>query len=168
MDELLYTVGELATELEATPRALRFYEDRGLLQPRRIGQNRVYSHRDRARLILILRGKRLGFSLAEIGEWLALYDADPLQIEQTRHLARRIEARLARLERQRDDLEATIGELCRIRAEIAAHLAAVHATETNAALDRWQVRADEPQPTSRQGNAPASADRERPEVPGPG
>lgn len=168
MDEPLYTVGELATELEATPRALRFYEDRGLLQPRRIGQNRVYSHRDRARLILILRGKRLGFSLAEIGEWLALYDADPLQIEQTRHLARRIEARLARLERQRHDLEATIGELGRIRAEIAAHLAAVRAHETSPGLDRWLVRADEPQPTNRPGSAPASADRGRPKAPAPG
>ena len=78
MDEPLFTVGELAAELEVTPRALRFYEDRGLIQPRRAGQNRIYTRRDRARLILILRGKRLGFSLAEIKEWLDLYDADPL------------------------------------------------------------------------------------------
>jgi DNA-binding transcriptional MerR regulator len=123
MDERLYTVGELASELKVTARALRFYEDRGLVQPRRAGQNRIYTRRDRARLILILRGKRLGFSLAEIKEWLDLYDADPLQISQTRHLARRIETRLNRLELQRHDLEAAINELRDIQAQIEAHLA---------------------------------------------
>ncbi len=122
MEERLFTVGELAGELGVTARALRFYEDRGLLQPRRAGQNRVYSRRDRARLILILRGKRLGFSLAEIRDWLDLYDADPLQVAQTRHLARQVDARLRRLEQQRDDLEATIGELREIKGQIALHL----------------------------------------------
>lgn len=122
MEERLYTVGELAGELKVTARALRFYEDRGLLQPRRAGQNRVYTRRDRARLILILRGKRLGFSLAEIKEWLDLYDADPLQLTQTRHLARRVESRLRRLEQQHDDLEATIAELREIQAQINRHL----------------------------------------------
>jgi DNA-binding transcriptional MerR regulator len=135
MDEPLFTVGELAGELETTPRALRFYEDRGLIQPRRAGQNRIYTRRDRARLILILRGKRLGFSLAEIKEWLDLYDADPLQIAQTRHLARRIDARLRRLEQQRRDLETTLEDLRAIKAQIDAHLAAagVSAAETTAA-----------------------------------
>jgi DNA-binding transcriptional MerR regulator len=123
MDDRLYTVGELAGELEVTARALRFYEDRGLIQPRRAGQNRIYTRRDRARLILILRGKRLGFSLAEIREWLDLYDADPLQIAQTRHLARRIETRLHRLELQQRDLEVAIAELRDIKAQIEAHLA---------------------------------------------
>jgi DNA-binding transcriptional MerR regulator len=122
MEDRLYTVGELAGELEVTPRALRFYEDRGLIQPQRIGQNRIYTRRDRARLILILRGKRLGFSLAEVREWLDLYDADPLQLAQTRHLAGRIEARLALLEQQRRDLEATVAELRKIRAQVDAHL----------------------------------------------
>jgi len=122
MNDRLYTVGELAAELKVTARALRFYEDRGLIQPRRAGQNRVYTRRDRARLILILRGKRLGFSLTEIQEWLDLYDADPLQVAQTRHLAGRVEARLRRLEQQHDDLEATIGELREIQAQIAHHL----------------------------------------------
>jgi DNA-binding transcriptional MerR regulator len=123
MEDRLYTVGELAGELEVTPRALRFYEDRGLIRPQRVGQNRIYTRRDRARLILILRGKRLGFSLAEVREWLDLYDADPLQLAQTRHLAVRIEARLSQLEQQRHDLEATITELRRIRAQVDAHLA---------------------------------------------
>jgi DNA-binding transcriptional MerR regulator len=122
MNDRLYTVGELAAELQVTARALRFYEDRGLIQPRRAGQNRIYTRRDRARLILILRGKRLGFSLTEIQEWLDLYDADPLQMAQTRHLAGRVEARLRRLEQQHDDLEATIGELREIQAQIARHL----------------------------------------------
>lgn len=124
MDEPLFTVGELAAELEVTPRALRFYEDRGLIQPRRAGQNRIYTRRDRARLILILRGKRLGFSLAEIKEWLDLYDADPLQVAQTRHLARRVEARLRQLEQQRRDLEATLADLRAIKAQVDAHLTA--------------------------------------------
>lgn len=122
MEERLFTVGELAGELDVTARALRFYEDRGLLRPRRAGHNRVYSRRDRARLILILRGKRLGFSLAEIRDWLDLYDADPLQMAQTRHLARQVEARLRRLEQQRDDLDATIAELREIRNQINHHL----------------------------------------------
>ena len=122
MKDRLYTVGELAGELEVTPRALRFYEDCGLIRPRRNGQNRIYTRRDRARLILILRGKRLGFSLAEVKEWLDLYDADPLQLAQTRHLARQVEARLRRLEQQRDDLDATIAELRGIKDQIARHL----------------------------------------------
>jgi DNA-binding transcriptional MerR regulator len=126
MEDRLYTVGELAGDLRVTPRALRFYEDRGLIQPRRAGQNRVYTRRDRARLILILRGKRLGFSLTDIREWLDLYDSDPLHIAQARHLARRVEARLHRLEQQRQDLDATIDELRDIRGQIAAHLAAAN------------------------------------------
>jgi DNA-binding transcriptional MerR regulator len=126
MKDRLYTVGELAGELEVTPRALRFYEDCGLIRPRRNGQNRIYTRRDRARLILILRGKRLGFSLAEVKEWLDLYDADPLQLAQTRHLAARIDARLTQLEQQRSDLEATLAELRKIRAQVDAHLANAH------------------------------------------
>jgi DNA-binding transcriptional MerR regulator len=71
-----YTIRQLCLEFKCTPRALRFYEDKGLLNPARDGMNRVYSYRDRARLQLILRGKRVGLSLAEIGEILDLYDAD--------------------------------------------------------------------------------------------
>lgn len=139
MEERLFTVGELASELDVTARALRFYEDRGLLQPRRAGQNRVYTRRDRARLILILRGKRLGFSLAEIRDWLDLYDADPLRVAQMRHLAWQIEVRLRRLEQQRDDLDATITELCEIKGQIARHLAeaaAEHLPAANGAAAR--------------------------------
>lgn len=122
MRERFWTVGELAAELGTTPRALRFYEDRGLLAPRRAGQTRIYDHRDQARLLLVLRGKRLGFSLREIREWLALYDADPDQATQTRYLLDRIERRIRRLEQQRRDIDRTLAELAEIRAQALAHL----------------------------------------------
>ena len=109
--EELYTVNQLAEELGITPRTLRFYEQEGLLSPARVGNNRVYSKRDRARMKLILRGKRLGFSLSEIGDYLDLYDADPKQDNQLRHLLAQVRRRLALLERQRMDIETTVDEL---------------------------------------------------------
>ena len=118
----LYSVTELAEELGVTPRALRFYEDKGLVTPQRAGTTRVYTHRDRGRLALILRGKRLGFSLREIGEWLDLYDADPAQAAQMRVLVGKVHERIAVLERQRDDLEATLSELREIERAARRHL----------------------------------------------
>ena len=118
----LYTVSELAEDLGVTPRAIRFYEDKGLIAPRRAGNNRIYTGRDRGRLILILRGKRLGFTLREIGEWLDLYDADPDHIEQARLLGEKIEKRIAVLELQRKDLEETIEELREIRTQVREYL----------------------------------------------
>ncbi|PWC52359.1 MULTISPECIES: MerR family transcriptional regulator [unclassified Azospirillum] len=117
MDEL-YTVNQLAEELGITPRTLRFYEAKGLLSPRRVGNNRVYSKRDRARLKLILRGKRLGFSLEEIKEYLDLYNVDPSQQEQMRVLLARIRERLDALAQQRQDLEATVSELKDIETQV--------------------------------------------------
>lgn len=119
----LYTVNQLAEELGVTPRTLRFYEDKGLLSPNRQGNNRVYDKRDRARMKLILRGKRLGFSLAEIAEYLDLYKIDGNGIEQLRVLLRRVRERRAVLERQREDLEATVAELADIEDQVAAALA---------------------------------------------
>ena len=119
--EQLYTVNQLAEELGITPRALRFYEVKGLLSPSRLGNNRVYTKRDRARLKLILRGKRLGFSLAEIREYLDLYNVDG-GVEQLKVLQKRIDARLKDLEQQRQDLEATVGELREIEAQVMAAL----------------------------------------------
>ncbi len=110
MDDL-YTVNQLADELGVTARALRFYETKGLLKPRRLGTTRVYTRRDRARLVLILRGKRLGFSLAEIREYLDLYDADHRHVEQIKLLQAKVRDRLSELEQQRQDLETTISEL---------------------------------------------------------
>lgn len=119
--EQLYTVNQLAEELGITPRALRFYEVKGLLSPNRVGNNRVYTKRDRARLKLILRGKRLGFSLAEIREYLDLYTVDG-GVEQLKVLLKRIDARLRDLAQQREDLEATVAELKDIESQVVAAL----------------------------------------------
>lgn len=113
----LYGIGELAEELGISQRAVRFYETKGLLKPRRVGLNRVYDRRDRARLMLILRGKRLGFSLQEIAEYLDLYDRDPEQKLQTRHLLNKIEQAIEDLERKRADIDSTLEELAEIRAQ---------------------------------------------------
>ena len=99
-DDRLLTATELAAELGTTPRALRFYEIKGLIKPDRVGSRRVYGHRDRGRLQLILRGKRLGFSLAQIKEYLELYDADVGQHAQMHRLADLVAARIADLEHQ--------------------------------------------------------------------
>ena len=123
-DERLYTVSELGRDLGVSARTLRFYEDRGLLRPRRAGANRVYTHRDRARMILILRGKRLGFSLREIAEYLDLYDADTSQREQVRALLRAVDARITTLEQQRVALDETLAELADIRNQAQAALTA--------------------------------------------
>ncbi len=120
----LYTVTELAEQLGVTPRALRFYEDKGLVLPQRAGTTRVYTHRDRGRLALILRGKRLGFSLREIREWLDLYDADPNQAGQMHLLVGKVRDRIEALESQRKDLDATLEELKEIEMAASRHLEA--------------------------------------------
>ncbi len=120
----LYSVTELATELGVTARALRFYEDKGLISPQRAGNTRVYTHRDRGRLMLILRGKRLGFSLREVRDWLDLYDLDPNQVAQMTRLRDKVRARIAALEGQRADLKATLAELRGILRQVDGHLAA--------------------------------------------
>jgi DNA-binding transcriptional MerR regulator len=104
-----YTISQLAREFEVTPRALRFYEDKGLLTPAREGLNRVYSHRDRARLQLILRGKRVGLSLIEIKEILDLYKVD--QRAQAQTALKKYKARIIALEAQREDVVAAIETL---------------------------------------------------------
>lgn len=115
-------IQEVASQLGLTQRALRFYEDKGLISPARIGGARVYSRREVGRIQLVQRGKRLGFSLREIGAFLDLYDADPDQAEQMRLLIERVEARLDDLEDQRRALEQTITELRDIRREAQAWL----------------------------------------------
>jgi DNA-binding transcriptional MerR regulator len=104
--ERTYTISQLAREFEVTPRALRFYEDKGLLTPHRDGMNRVYSHRDRARLQLILRGKRVGLSLIEIKEILDLYKVD--QRAQAQTTLKNYQQRIVALEAQREDVDAAI------------------------------------------------------------
>jgi DNA-binding transcriptional MerR regulator len=115
-------IADVSTELGVTPRTLRFYEDRGLIQPRRVGQTRLYARRDLARMQLILRGKRLGFSLAEIEAFLDLYDADPQHLEQMRALAGRCRERIEELEAQKTALEQTLGELRGLEAETRARI----------------------------------------------
>jgi DNA-binding transcriptional MerR regulator len=106
-----YTITDLATEFRVTPRTIRFYEDKNLLHPERQGLNRVFGRRDRARLQLILRGKRLGFSLAAIREMLDLYDLGDGQVEQLRVTLKRSQERLVELEHQRRDINEAIKEL---------------------------------------------------------
>jgi DNA-binding transcriptional MerR regulator len=118
----LYTVTELAKELGMTPRAVRFYEDKGLITPQRAGTTRVYSARDRARMILILRGKRLGFSLSAIKEYLDLYDADVTQHAQLRVLLDGVARRRDQLLAQRQAIDDALSELSDIAAQTEAAL----------------------------------------------
>lgn len=106
-----YTITDLAREFEVTTRTIRFYEDQGLISPDRHGQTRIYSQRDRVRLRLIMRGKRLGFSLKEIRDLLDLYDGDRSEITQLRTLVDKINERRDTLRKQREDIDATLDEL---------------------------------------------------------
>lgn len=106
----LFAIAELAREFDISTRTIRFYEAKGLLSPERVGGARVFRRRDRARLILILRGKRLGFSLRDISDYLSLYDASS-QRAQVVLLVEKVDQRLELLEQQSRDLETTISEL---------------------------------------------------------
>lgn len=111
----LFAIADLAKEFGISTRTIRFYETKGLLQPERVGGTRVFRRRDRARLILILRGKRLGFSLRDISEYLSLYNADETKVAQVRLLIDKVDDRLDQLRAQLDDLQTTISELSEIR-----------------------------------------------------
>lgn len=104
-------IGEMAREFSVTPRTIRFYEDRGMIAPRRAGQRRLYCARDRTRLKLILRGRRLGFSLAEIGEIVDLYDAPCGEARQLETLIAKIAERRRELVSKRRDIEASLRDL---------------------------------------------------------
>jgi len=106
-----YSIAELAREFDVTHRAIRFYEDEGLLSPGRDGTRRVYSKRDWVRLKLILRGKRLGFSLAEVHEMLELYDSAPDERPQLEKFVAALAARREQLERQREEIEEVLSEI---------------------------------------------------------
>lgn len=120
-----YSISELAREFEVTPRTIRFYEAEGLIAPLRDGQRRIYRPRDRVRLKLILRGKRLGFSLKEIAEIIDLYDAPPGEVGQLETLLARIAARRADLAQKRADIEAAIAHLDGVAADCRGRLAAL-------------------------------------------
>src|SRR6195952_5956838 len=106
-----FTIRQLCQEFQCTPRALRFYEDKGLLNPARDGLNRIYSYRDRARLQLILRGKRVGLALAEIGEILDLYEVDDGGAQQAAKSLRKFQERILALQSQKVDIDNAIEEL---------------------------------------------------------
>ena len=106
-----YTISDLSREFGITPRAIRFYEDEGLLAPTRVGRNRVYSKRDRTSLRLILRGKRLGLSLAEIGELLGMYDGVRNSAPQLRRFLNVLAERRAAIEQQKEDIIAVLAEI---------------------------------------------------------
>jgi DNA-binding transcriptional MerR regulator len=107
----LYSIGDLSREFGVTTRTIRFYEDQGLLTPTRDGQNRIYQARDRVRLKLILRGKRLGFSLKEINKLIELYDAPEGEAGQLRSFIEKIRTRREELLSQKDDIEHVLDEL---------------------------------------------------------
>ena len=111
MSPTQYTIGELSREFDVTTRTIRFYEDQGLLAPQREGQQRIYSPRDRVRLRLILRGKRLGFSLKDVQEMLEMYDAPQGEVGQLRDFISRMRRRRHELEQQRDEILVVLGEL---------------------------------------------------------
>ena len=109
-----YAIGELASEFQVTSRTLRLYEEEGLLKPQRAGTRRIYSERNRVRLRLILRGKRLGWSLAEIKELFDLYDSSHGEEAQLELMLAKLEQRRERLEAQKRDIENALEDLERI------------------------------------------------------
>ena len=119
----LFSVSQLARQLGVTARTIRFYEDKHLISPQRAGTTRVYTHRDRARLMLILRGKRLGFSLREIKEFLDLYDVDPTHHLQLRQLLGGVRKRMGKLREQRAAIDESLTELTEIERQCEEVLA---------------------------------------------
>ena len=110
-NELTYSIGELAKEFDITPRSIRFYEEQDLLSPERTGQTRIYCNKDRVRLKLILRGKRLGFSLAEIKNLFELYDSNANSMLQLEAMLKMTEQKRAILRQQLDDIQMLMNEL---------------------------------------------------------
>ena len=109
--EILYTVPQLSKELAVTERAIRFYESKGLIKPSRAGNTRIFNYKDRARLLIILRAKKLGFSLNEIKTYLDLYEVDPSQKTQSKNALEAISHRMFQLEDQKKEINVIINEL---------------------------------------------------------
>ncbi|HEH9426374.1 MerR family DNA-binding transcriptional regulator [Aeromonas allosaccharophila] len=109
--EITYSISELAHEFDITPRTIRYYEDEGLLTPQREGQTRIYSHKEKTRLKLTLRGKRLGFSLAEIRELFEMYDTDKSSNTQLNSMIQLIDEKRSALRQQLDDIQMVMAEL---------------------------------------------------------
>lgn len=141
-DDRTYTISELAREFDITSRAIRFYEDEGLLNPTRAGRSRVYSRADRTRLKLTLRGKRLGLSLAEIRELIDMYDGVRDSAPQLERFLSVLSVRRAALEQQRIDIEAVLREIEMLEQQCEALLG--HNVEgAEAAREELQKHMDE-------------------------
>lgn len=117
-----YSIGELAREFSITLRTIRFYEDQGLIKPDRDGLTRIFSQRDKDRLALICRSKRLGFSIRTIKNFLDLYDREDKRLERRKYALEKIDERITHLQQQRIDIEETLSELYVIKAELTAEL----------------------------------------------
>ena len=120
----VFTIRDLTKEFSVSARTLRFYEEKGLLDPSRRGEQRLYSRRDRARLAYVLAGKAVGFSLEEVREMLDLYDLGDGQATQLKVALTKFGERIGRLERQRAEIDSVIAELTRARDGMKAKLAA--------------------------------------------
>ena len=117
-----FSIGELAREFDVTPRAIRFYESEGLLAPRRDGQRRIYTPRDRTRLKLTLRGKRLGLTLSEIRDLIDMYEPGRDERPQLERFLAVLEAHKSALERQREDIEAQLAEIAAFEKKVRKQL----------------------------------------------
>ena len=111
LKETFYTVPQLSKELNVTERTIRFYDSKGLLNPSRVGNTRIFNYKDRARLLIILRAKKLGFSLNKIKTYLDLYEVDPSQKTQSKNALEAISHRLFQLEDQKKEINIIIKEL---------------------------------------------------------
>ncbi len=146
-----FTIRQLCREFGVTPRALRFYEDKGLLNPSRSGMNRIYSPRDRARVLLILRGKRVGFSLAEIREMLDLYDEDEIHATQMAASVTKFRKRIVELEAQRVEIQLAIEGLKTALTAIESRLGEVRPDLLQSALSAVPTPSPGDKPDAVQG-----------------
>ena len=124
-DHRTYSIRQLCREFGATARALRFYEDKGLLTPARKGQTRVYDARDRARLKLILRGRRIGFTIAEIRDIIKVYKDPPGEVGQLEMLMNKVIEKRDELRQKRRDIEETLAELDNVEEACLTRLAEI-------------------------------------------
>lgn len=127
-NKITYSIGELAKQFDITTRSIRFYEDEGLLSPRRQGQQRIYTNKDRVRLKLILRGKRLGFSLAETGRLFELYDADNSSAAQLQKVLELISEKRRSLKQQMEDINVLLTELSGLEQRCQDELKTIHSS----------------------------------------